>query len=134
MTVGYGKQLIIFHWILNNQGLFYRGERIVTVNTIGEAVLCLTKHFPTYPKQYNIDCMDEYKEELIGELHDEISDDVLIRIAMPANSLLVMFGAVRYQYEHSVLREDVEGRRVCIAYREFTKPYDHMVKYFNNSM
>ena len=78
--------------------------------------------------------MEEYKEGLIGELEDEISDDVLIRIAMPANSLLVMYGAVRYQYEHSVLREDVEGRRVCIAYREFTKPYDHLVKYFNNSL
>lgn len=104
----------------------------MTVNTIGEAVLCLTKHIPTYPQQYNIHCLEEYKDELVTELQPKIADDILIRIAMPANSLLVMYGPVRYQYEHSVLREDVKDRRVCIAYREFTKPYDHLVKFFNS--
>lgn len=108
-----------------------RGERIVTVNTIGDAVLCLTKHVPTYAQQYNINCMEEYKDVLLGDLEDHIADDILIRVAMPANSLLVMYGAVRYQYEHSVLREDVDERRVCIAYREFTKPYDYLVESFN---
>lgn len=36
---------------------------------------------------------------------------------------MIMYGPARYQFEHSVLREDVKTRRVCIAYREFTPMY-----------
>lgn len=36
---------------------------------------------------------------------------------------MMMYGPARYQFEHSVLREDVKTRRVCIAYREFTPMY-----------
>lgn len=35
----------------------------------------------------------------------------------------MLYGPARYQFEHSVLREDVQERRVCIAYREFTPMY-----------
>lgn len=34
-----------------------------------------------------------------------------------------MYGAPRYQFEHSVLRKDISTRRVCVAYREFTPMY-----------
>lgn len=36
---------------------------------------------------------------------------------------MVLYGPVRYQFEHSVLRQDVLERRVCLAYREFTPMY-----------
>lgn len=42
---------------------------------------------------------------------------------MPNRSLIVLYGAPRYQFEHSVLRPDITSRRVCIAYREFTPMY-----------
>lgn len=42
---------------------------------------------------------------------------------MPNRSLIVLYGAPRYQFEHSVLRTDIAARRVCIAYREFTPMY-----------
>lgn len=42
---------------------------------------------------------------------------------MPARSLIVLYGPARYQFEHSVLRDDINHRRVCIAYREFTTFY-----------
>lgn len=38
-------------------------------------------------------------------------------------SLLVMYGPARYDWEHQILREDITDRRVCLAYREFTPPY-----------
>lgn len=38
-------------------------------------------------------------------------------------SLIVLYGPARYQFEHSVLREDIQERRVCLAYREFTPMY-----------
>ncbi|XP_046390918.1 alpha-ketoglutarate-dependent dioxygenase alkB homolog 4 isoform X2 [Ischnura elegans] len=47
----------------------------------------------------------------------------IVRVPMPARSLLVIYGAARYEWEHSVLREDITGRRVCLAYREFTPPF-----------
>lgn len=42
---------------------------------------------------------------------------------MPALSLIVLYGSARYQFEHCVLREDINHRRVCVAYREFTSFY-----------
>lgn len=42
---------------------------------------------------------------------------------MPERSLIVLYGPSRYQFEHSVLREDIIERRVCLAYREFTPLY-----------
>lgn len=50
-------------------------------------------------------------------------DDLVIRIPMPALSLIVLYGPARYQFEHCVLREDITHRRVCLAYREFTSFY-----------
>lgn len=38
-------------------------------------------------------------------------------------SLIVLYGPARYQFEHSVLREDIAERRICLAYREFTPMY-----------
>lgn len=38
-------------------------------------------------------------------------------------SLLVLYGEPRYHWEHSILREDIASRRVCIAYRELTPTY-----------
>jgi DNA N6-methyl adenine demethylase len=99
------------------------GERIVTVNLIGDSVLTFTKHVPLYPQQYNIDLVDEYKNQLICPLQKFIADDIVVRIPMPERSILILYGPPRYQYEHAVLREDITTRRVAIAYREFTVPY-----------
>lgn len=99
------------------------GERIITVNCIGDSVLSFIKHLPLYPQQYNLDLVEEYKNDLICPLQETIDEKILVRIPMPAKSLMVLYGPPRYQYEHFVLREDIKGRRVAIAYREFTIPY-----------
>lgn len=95
----------------------------MTVNCIGDSVLTLTKHVPLYEQQYNIDFIEQYRNQLISPLEDLIADNIVVRIPMPENSVLVLYGPPRYQYEHSVLREDIVTRRVAIAYREFTIPY-----------
>lgn len=96
----------------------------MTINCIGDSVLTLSKHLPMYPQQYNLDFMyEQYKDELISPLEPIIDDKTIIRIPMPEKSILVLYGPPRYQYEHSVLREDIVERRVAIAYREFTIPY-----------
>lgn len=95
----------------------------MTVNCLGDSVLTLTKHVPTYSQQYNIDLVDEYEKELLCPFDNFIDSNAVVRIPMPERSLLVMYGPPRYQYEHSVLREDIFSKRVAIAYREFTIPY-----------
>eukprot|EP00088_Acartia_fossae_P031885 TRINITY_DN32683_c0_g2_i1.p1 TRINITY_DN32683_c0_g2~~TRINITY_DN32683_c0_g2_i1.p1 ORF type:complete len:312 (+),score=29.87 TRINITY_DN32683_c0_g2_i1:18-953(+) len=49
--------------------------------------------------------------------------DVMVKVHLPARSLLIMYGNARYEWEHFILREDISSRRVIIAYREFTPPY-----------
>lgn len=111
----------------------HRGERIVTVNCIGDSVLTLTKHVPLYDQQYNIDFIDQYKNQLISPLEESIAGNIVVRIPMPENSVLVLYGPPRYQYEHSVLREDIDARRVAIAYREFTIPYQKTSHQFSQA-
>ena len=101
----------------------------MTVNMLSDSVLGLTvyKNKDESNKRYNLDLVERYKDKLISpyfEEHElEFFADKVIRVPMPRRSLLVMYGAPRYQFEHSVLREDVGTRRVCLAYREFTPNY-----------
>lgn len=39
----------------------------------------------------------------------------------------------RYKWEHSVLRQDVTSRRICLAYRELTPPYLENGKYYEEA-
>ncbi|KAH8341636.1 hypothetical protein KR059_012854 [Drosophila kikkawai] len=103
------------------------GERVVTVNCLGDAVLTLTPYEVQQAGKYNLDLVPQYEQELRAPLLDEEQlaryQGKVLRIPMPNLSLIVLYGPARYQFEHSVLREDVQERRVCIAYREFTPMY-----------
>lgn len=78
-------------------------------------------------KRYNLPVVDSYASQLISPLATSQQLDtfnkMLIKVPMPNRSLIVMYGMPRYQFEHSVLRTDINARRVCIAYREFTPMY-----------
>lgn len=104
------------------------GERIVTVNVLGDSVLTMTPYRgPT--TRYNLDCVSTYnpvmeKKFIPGDTRTvDVTDDVVVRLPMPARSLMILYGPARYNWEHSVLRQDVPSRRVCLAYREPTPPY-----------
>lgn len=109
------------------------GERIVTVNLLSDSVLTMT--YNDQPHRYNLDCVKEYPTVLGSKCTLNNSkqpyrikagnseDYPVVRIPMPRRSLLVLYGAARYDWEHQVLREDITERRVCLAYREFTPPY-----------
>ncbi|XP_055713522.1 alpha-ketoglutarate-dependent dioxygenase alkB homolog 4 [Phlebotomus papatasi] len=98
------------------------GERVVTVNCLSDSVLTLAPYNGD-SKRYNIFLVDSYQKHLISPLAQSQFEDILVRIPMPRRSLIVLYGSPRYQWEHSVLREDIQQRRVCIAYREFTPTY-----------
>jgi len=92
------------------------GERIVTVNVLGDSVLTMTPYRGSINK-YNLDCVEHHQNEELPK------ENYVVRLPMPEGSLMVLYGQARYQWEHAVLREDVNSRRVCLAYREFTPPY-----------
>lgn len=91
------------------------GERIVTVNVIGDSVLTMLA-YKGDEKKYNLSFVDIDKR-------GNVDQNCIVRIPMPARSLIVLSGDARYKWEHCVLREDIKDRRVCLAYREFTDPY-----------
>lgn len=125
------------------------GERIVTVNLLADSVLTMTQYHGDHSR-YNLLDVDTYPPVLNQEgkviteyentdcvgyesflCRNNVMDnsvkpdgtDIVIRVPMPRRSLLVMYGPARYMWEHSVLREDIPQRRVCLAYREFTPTY-----------
>ncbi|KAK7794444.1 hypothetical protein R5R35_003812 [Gryllus longicercus] len=128
------------------------GERVVTVNLLSSSTLTMTRYLGNMDK-YNLKCVPEYPRILNDDgrviyqpflkscsdreivtfnadrkLEGDYSEyegvcSPIVRIPMPRRSLLVIYGAARYDWEHRVLREDIKERRVCLAYREFTPPY-----------
>lgn len=98
------------------------GERIVTLSLLADSVLTLTPHIIKYDNQYNKDYIPNVDCLTVPVNNSNYPIDV-VRILMPRRSLLVLYGKPRYIWEHCILREDIQNRRVCIAYREFTPPY-----------
>lgn len=116
------------------------GERIVQLNLLSPSFLTCTPHtggrgkynladVETYPKivddskvVYN-PFMDKVSEAAFGFPGSDFSENCAVKIPLPARSLLIMHGSARYEWEHAILREDISGRRVVIAYRELTPPY-----------
>ncbi|KAG5326197.1 ALKB4 dioxygenase, partial [Acromyrmex heyeri] len=103
------------------------GERIITVNVLGDSVLTMTPYRGPITR-YNLDYVSNYDFILKKGIYDDthslgIDDNIVVRLPMPARSLMVLYGPARYKWEHAVLRQDVTSRRVCLAYRELTPPY-----------
>ena len=103
------------------------GERIVTVNVVGDSVLTMTPYHGPDSK-YNLKSVAQYPGacetlQFNGNSGNAGVQDVAVRLPMPEGSLMVLYGDARYKWEHCVLREDVKSRRVCLAYRELTPPY-----------
>lgn len=88
----------------------------MTLNLAGDSVLTMTKYHGGNDK-YNLKDVD------IELPNAEDIPDICVRIPQPARSLVIIYGSARYQWLHSILRRDIKERRVCIALREFTKPY-----------
>ncbi|OAD56671.1 putative alpha-ketoglutarate-dependent dioxygenase ABH4 [Eufriesea mexicana] len=103
------------------------GERIVTVNIMGNSVLTMSPYHGPDTK-YNLKNITEYATTL-KDLNSNVKNksesnkDIIVRLPMPEGSLMVLYGVSRYKWEHCVLREDVNTRRICLAYRELTPSY-----------
>ncbi|KAK0174717.1 hypothetical protein PV327_010454 [Microctonus hyperodae] len=113
------------------------GERIVTVNVIGDSVLTMTPYRAS-KLRYNLEDVDKYPSVVSSIMSNEellcnSLKNIVVRLPMPAKSLMVLYGTARYDWEHAVLREDINSRRVCIAYREFTPPYLPLGEYFDEA-
>lgn len=77
------------------------GERIVTVNVLGDSVLTMTPyHGPI--KRYNLDCVPNYNNSILkNDVCDntqtvDINDNIVVRLPMPARSLMILYGPARY--------------------------------------
>lgn len=76
------------------------GERIITVNVLGDSVLTMTPYRGPITR-YNLDCVSNYDSILEKNTCDntrtlDINDNVVIRLPMPARSLMVLYGPARY--------------------------------------
>lgn len=47
----------------------------------------------------------------------------VVQVALPRRSMLVLYGDARYKWHHSILREDVSGRRVAMTVRELSDEF-----------
>lgn len=107
------------------------GERVVTVNVLGDTFLTFTKYYGDQ-QRYNLNYLQKYSSDLIYQFDkkDRCCKSTVInegsckvRVFMPEKSLIVLYGSARYEWEHFIPREDIKTYRLCVAYREFSPPY-----------
>ena len=117
------------------------GERIVQLNLMSDSYLTCTPYtgdnskynladVDKYPRVIGSDnkvifnpFKDKFHKEQYGQEHLLKDQNIAVKIPLPARSLLIMFGQARYEFEHAILRQDIQDRRIVIAYRELTPPY-----------
>ena len=120
------------------------GERIVQLNLMSDSTLTLLPLPKGDPFRYNLPDVKTYPKVMNEETNQVIfnpfqNDDWtnkpafeltsladlkrVVRIPLPKRSLLVMYGGARYNWEHCILRRDIQARRIVIAYRELTPTY-----------
>jgi len=98
------------------------GERVISINLLSDSFLTMTKY--NGPKErYNLTFYTKEISPNEEKGQSESSDFISVQIPMPRRSLLVLYGVARFEWEHSILRSDITKRRICMAYREFTKDY-----------
>jgi len=116
------------------------GERIVQLNLLTDTFLTCTPYTGSKNK-YNLPdvasyprIIDDNDKVVYNPFMNKFSNEafqfpatnlgnIAVKIPLPARSLLIMYGSARYEWEHSILREDIKSRRIVIAYRELTPPY-----------
>uniref|UniRef100_A0A8D0L7U4 AlkB homolog 4, lysine demethylase n=1 Tax=Sphenodon punctatus TaxID=8508 RepID=A0A8D0L7U4_SPHPU len=49
--------------------------------------------------------------------------DATVAIHLTRRSLLVLYGAARYEWKHAIYRKHVESRRICITFRELSAEF-----------
>jgi alkylated DNA repair protein alkB family protein 4 len=101
------------------------GERVISVNLLSDSVLTMQR-FNGPRDKYNLNFRYDggYEDSVpVKEDLGRVEDCPIVRIPMPRRSLLVLYGPARYDWEHSILRSDIKDRRICMAYREFTREY-----------
>lgn len=69
------------------------GERIVTVNVLGDSVLTMTPYTESI-RRYNLDYVENYSSKVDKKIGTQ--QDIVIRLPMPAKSLMVLYGLARY--------------------------------------
>jgi alkylated DNA repair protein alkB family protein 4 len=120
------------------------GERIVQLNLLANSVLTLLPYkgdpnrfnladVKTYPKiidsgkvifnPFKHPWITPGQDNFVAYNRSNCDVNCVIRVPLPRRSLLVMYGAPRYDWEHCILRRDIASRRIVIAYREFTPTY-----------
>ena len=96
------------------------GERIPTLSMLSDSVLTMNKYTGS---RYNLEDTKTYQRIVPRTFESDKVEDCILRIPMPRRSLLILYGDLRYDWEHSILRQDVDGRRVCLTYRELTPTF-----------
>lgn len=96
------------------------GERIITVNVLGDSVLTMTPYRGPITR-YNLDYVSSYDSILEKDVCDDtfldIDDNVVIRLPMPARSLMVLYGPARYNIQLNT--KDKSVFHVIIIYMVF---------------
>ncbi|GFR57994.1 AlkB, alkylation repair homolog 4 [Elysia marginata] len=72
------------------------GERLITLNLLSSSTLTFT-----------------------SDKHPGVE----VRVPLPRRSLIVVQGAARHQWKHSISRDDITGRRMAMTFRELSNEF-----------
>ncbi|XP_068945546.1 alpha-ketoglutarate-dependent dioxygenase alkB homolog 4 isoform X1 [Petaurus breviceps papuanus] len=110
------------------------GERLVSLNLLSPTVLSMSRDsgeilqlLSVTPQGTRSSVPSDTK---MGDPEDAQStrravpcDHVEVAIHLPARSLLVLFGAARYQWKHAIHRQHIESHRICATFRELSAEF-----------
>ncbi|XP_007486040.1 alpha-ketoglutarate-dependent dioxygenase alkB homolog 4 [Monodelphis domestica] len=109
------------------------GERLVSLNLLSPTVLSMSRDSNERLQLLSVaqqgtrnsppnDPVPRDPEDT-GSRRSVPCDQVEVAIHLPARSLLVLFGAARYQWKHAIHRQHIESHRICATFRELSAEF-----------
>lgn len=100
------------------------GERVVTVNILGDSVLTMTPYQDAITR-YNLDCVAQYPSVVQRHINKDVetknidnnienkvtNGNIVVRLPMPARSLIILHGSARYDvFFRNIAKKDMMAR------------------------
>ncbi|XP_064464009.1 alpha-ketoglutarate-dependent dioxygenase alkB homolog 4-like [Ornithodoros turicata] len=101
------------HWKLANENLIVESD---TIFNDAEQEVCERTAHSANCDQWS----KEYKDRVSVTNPPRLS---VVQIVLPRRSMLVLWDDARYKWHHSILREDVEKRRMALTVRELSEEF-----------
>uniref|UniRef100_H3AG79 AlkB homolog 4, lysine demethylase n=1 Tax=Latimeria chalumnae TaxID=7897 RepID=H3AG79_LATCH len=99
------------------------GERLISLNLLSDTILsmsCDSQDLLSFSKTGTARSCRSSSVHGSSVFHSIPYNEIEVAVHLPRRSLVVLYGAARYQWQHAIHRYNIRSRRICCTFRELS--------------